>query len=81
MSKNILKYHASFVTGFYEGEKLQVGIESNGSDKELTITRGPGFKQWLADDSRNRADIHHLLDAWLDEEAFIGYGIDRASAA
>jgi hypothetical protein len=81
MSKNILKYHASFVTGFYDGEKLQVGIESNGTDKELTITRGPGFRQWLAEDGLNRADIHHLLDAWLDEENFVGYGIDRIPAS
>ena len=67
--------------GFMDSESVRIGIDADGDEYTLTLTKGRAFAEWLGSDLKttagtvgelNRATMHRLLDAWLDGVEFDG---------
>ncbi len=85
-----MKVNQCFVRGFAggltgDGDKLCMPLTIVGDENSITLTKGDGFDEWLADDTKivlhdaettytaqNQEMLRRIVLAWLHGEEFEG---------
>jgi len=83
-----MKVNLAFLRGFYGGlsgeEKLTSPLTIVGDENSITLTKGEGFDEWLADDTKivlhddtettytdqNQEMLRRIVMGWLHGEEF-----------
>jgi hypothetical protein len=81
-----MKINQAFLRGFTgDGDKLCTPLTIVGDENSITLTKGEGFDEWLADDTKivlndaettytaqNQEMLRRIVAAWLHGEEFEG---------
>jgi hypothetical protein len=82
-----MKINQAFLRGFTgDGDKLCTPLTIIGDENSITLTKGEGFDEWLADDTeivlhdgtettytaQNQEALRRIVAAWLHGEEFEG---------
>lgn len=83
-----MKINQAFLHGFMTEDKVTAPLTIVGDEKTLTLTKGDGFDEWLADMTPIRDDeayggmntfvgmniemLRRIVVAWLHDEEFEG---------
>jgi hypothetical protein len=82
-----MKINQAFLRGFTgDGDKLCTPLTIIGDENSITLTKGEGFDEWLADDTKivlhdgtettytaqNQEALRRIVMAWLHGEEFEG---------
>ena len=82
-----MRIHQAFLRGFTgDGDKLCTPLTIIGDENSITLTKGEGFDEWLADDTeivlhdgtettytaQNQEALRRIVMAWLHGEEFEG---------
>lgn len=82
-----MKINQAFLRGFTgDGDKLCTPLTIIGDENSITLTKGEGFDEWLADDTeivlhdgtettytaQNQEALRRIVMAWLHGEEFEG---------
>lgn len=83
-----MKINQAFVRGFGTGDRLVTPLTITGDENAITLTKGEGFDEWMADTAKitlhdgtettyteqNQEMLRRAVLAWLHGEEFDPHG-------